>query len=119
MKAKINLKPNSNGRPGYYGFIEDEATYEGVKEGRLSWEKTKRVTHYLLPQNVFVRLLELDKASEKMCGHWVYEPDDNGVVKPRCSCCKVEAKNELNLTNFCPECGADLREVSIDTEGET
>lgn len=107
MKARqsIKLKHNSD-RPGLHGLIEDEATYEGVKEGRLNWEKTKRITHYVIPQSVFIRLLELDKASEKMCGHW--EPVDIEPELYRCPCCSELKSFQFN---FCPDCGVDLREV--------
>ena len=110
MKARqsIKLKHNSD-RPGLHGLIEDEATYEGVKEGRLNWEKTKRITHYVIPQSVFMRLLELDKASEKMCGHWEEFKIRNEMYgcMYKCSCC---GEMRTSKTNFCPDCGADLRE---------
>lgn len=118
MKARINLAPNNNGRPGYYGIISDAEGYEGVKEGRLGWEETKRVTHILVPRDIFKRLVALDRSTEtKLCGRWEPFELDQGLGA-RCSCCQVEAKvdNEDNyiLSNFCPECGADLREVNID-----
>ena len=121
MKAKIKLAPNNEGRPGYYGLINDEETYKGVKEGRLAWEETKRVTHILVPRDVFARLVALDRNIEdKPCGRW--EPFDTGDgLGARCSCCQTEAKvsntDNYILSNFCPECGADLREVNINGNG--
>jgi hypothetical protein len=120
MKARIKLAPNV-GRPGYYGLIPDEEEYEGVKEGRLAWEETKRVTHILVPRDIFARLVALDRSIEdKPCGRW--EPFKNDqVVGARCSHCKAEAKvdkeDKYILSSFCPECGADLREVNINGNG--
>lgn len=109
MKARIRLDqfPESTKGKRYYGLMEDEVQYERVKNADLDYEKSKRVTHYLVPASVFDRLLNLDRASEKMCGHWVIDRD---MGRALCSCCNVEAYNYPVLTNFCPECGADLRE---------
>lgn len=106
MKARIRLDqfPESTKGKRYYGLMEDEAQYERVKNSELSYEKSKRVTHYLVPASVFDRLLNLDRASEKMCGHWeeIGEP-----VLYSCSCC---GQIKAFKFNFCPDCGADLRE---------
>lgn len=111
MKARIRLDqfPKSDKGHRYYGLMEDEAQYERVKNHNILYERSKRVTHYLVPASVFDRLLKLDRASEKMCGHW--ETIDcadvpHGLYK--CSCCGTEWGL---ATKFCPDCGADLREV--------
>lgn len=123
MKARINLAKFPEGRPGYYAMIENEAQYERVLNADLSYEKSKRVTHYLVPASVFERLLALDRCSEKLVGQWgvasCVEPEiENTVV---CTCCHAEAyKNngEYIYSPFCPNCGADLREdFDKETEG--
>lgn len=110
MKARIKLDqfPEKSKGQCYYGLINNEAEYERVKNADLDYEKSKRVTHYLVPASVFERLLALDRSSEKMCGKWeeVLVADvPHGLY--RCSCCKTEWGL---ATNFCPDCGADLRE---------
>ena len=108
MKARINLEKFPEGRPGYYALMEDEAQYERVKNFTFEYEKSKRVTHYLVPASVFERLLNLDRASEKMCGRWIFVDDGNGGKVAHCECCGVAQARD---SNFCPDCGADLREV--------
>lgn len=115
MKARINLSKFPQGRPGYYAMMENEAQYEHVRDGVAAYEKSKRVTHYLVPASVFERLLNLDRASEKMCGHWEEEydsADDEYPTAIRCSCCKeYQMGGGIYRPNFCPECGADMRKV--------
>lgn len=112
MKARIKLDqfPEKSKGQCYYGLMEDEAQYERVKNHDILYERSKRVTHYLVPASVFDRLLKLDRASEKMCGHW--EGLDGVRGEPdalfRCSCCNTLKAFKFN---FCPDCGADLREV--------
>lgn len=113
MKARINLAKFPEGRPGYYAMIENEAQYERVLNADLSYEKSKRVTHYLVPASVFERLLKLDRCREKLVGGWILVRDDDGQVKPHCGCCGAEAhkdENEYIYSPFCHQCGADLRE---------
>ena len=110
MKARIKLDqfPESSKGQRYYGLIEDTAQYERVKNYTFEYEKSKRVTHYLVPASVFERLLNLDRTSEKRCGRWEEVPVEGvpyGLY--RCSCCGTEWGI---ATNFCPDCGADLRE---------
>lgn len=116
MKARIKLDqfPEKNKGQCYYGLINNEAEYERVKNYDLLYERTKRVTHYLVPASVFDRLLKLDRASEKMCGYWEEEYDSKDDEYPsaiRCSCCKEYQLGGSYKPNFCPECGADMREV--------
>lgn len=110
MKARIKLEKFPEGTPGYYAMMKNEAEYERVKNYTFEYERSKRVTHYLVPASVFERLLNLDRASEKMCGHWeeIKIPNKMYGFLYKCSCC-----GELRggTTNFCPDCGADLREV--------
>ena len=119
MKARINLKENHRGH-GYYGVMDTEEQYEAVKEGRLKWEESKRVTHYLVPASVFPRLLKLDRVAMKLVGTWETYTDDLDISKVRCSCCQTDAeKNTAGyyiLSKFCPECGADLRGENYETE---
>ena len=120
MKARIKLDqfPEKNKGQCYYGLINNEAEYERVKNYDLLYERTKRVTHYLVPASVFDRLLKLDRASEKMCGYWKQvEDSDFDNLFMCCSCCGEEAprdgKDDYILCNFCPECGADMREPEV------
>jgi hypothetical protein len=122
MKARINLAKFPEGRPGYYAMIENEAQYERVLNAELSYEKSKRVTHYRVPASVLERLLALDKCSEKLCGQWgiaaTLEPGEETTVV--CTCCHTEAhkvNDEYIYSPFCPHCGADLRE-DFDIEKE-
>ena len=115
MKARINLAKFPEGRPGYYAMMEDEAQYERVLNSELGYEKSKRVTHYLVPASVFERLLALDRCREKLVGQWgvaaTLEPDEETTVV--CTCCHAEAhkiNDEYIYSPFCPNCGADLRE---------
>ena len=124
MKARINLAKFPEGRPGYYAMIENEAQYERVLNADLSYEKSKRVTHYLVPASVFERLLALDRGREKLVGTWDIAEDDDGDTFVRCSCCKHEPHKKTVIQNdyfydaFCPHCGADMRS-DIDIEEET
>lgn len=116
MKARIKLDqfPESTKGQRYYGLINNEAEYERVKNSDLDYEKSKRVTHYLVPASVFERLLDLDRTSEKRCGHWEEEYDHADDEYPSsicCSCCKVYQPGGSYKPRFCPECGADLGEV--------
>lgn len=116
MKARIKLDqfPEKSKGQCYYGLINNEAEYERVKNYTFEYERSKRVTHYLVPASVFERLLNLDRSSEKMCGHWERITDGDFPNVICCSCCGEHAPtNEYGETvcpNFCPECGADLRE---------
>ena len=56
MKARLIHDGKS-----FTGHIEDEATYEKVKSGELSWKHSENITHYKIPAEVFKRLLVLDK----------------------------------------------------------
>ena len=119
MKARINLAKFPEGRPGYYAMIENEAQYERVLNADLSYEKSKRVTHYLVPASVFERLLALDKCREKLVGDWEIVKDEDGNTKVRCSCCKAEAhkiNNAYIYDPFCPHCGGDLRADRFEIE---
>lgn len=123
MKARIDLAKFPEGRPGYYAMIENEAQYERVLNADLSYEKSKRVTHYLVPASVFERLLALDKCREKLVGKWVTEVGEKVDGKPirsgrhpwgtvYCSACDGEAhkiNDEYIYDSFCPHCGADMR----------
>lgn len=61
---------NTNGRFGQHatGYIQDEATYESVKNGELDWSDLNKakITHYTIPASVFERLLELDRNNKKL-----------------------------------------------------
>ena len=109
MKARIKLDrfPEKSKGQCYYGLINNESEYECVKNYTFEYEKSKRVTHYLVPASVFERLLGLDRTSEKRCGRWelVVGGEYDGLYS--CSCCGTLKAFEFN---FCPECGADLRE---------
>jgi hypothetical protein len=50
---------------------------------------------------------KVDKAIEQRKGHWVTKPNVFGVAY--CSECDFELR--IDNTNFCPNCGADMREV--------
>ena len=51
---------------------------------------------------------------EPKTGHWI---KDNPFVKPYCSECKTSCIGlhgfDYTLTNFCPNCGADMREGEV------
>lgn len=64
-------------------------------------------------------LYELDKlpsVSQANTGHWIEEDMFDGDVAYRCSKCNelfciIEGTPQDNEYNFCPNCGADMREV--------
>lgn len=64
MKARLIQNRNKT----FHAYIDNEATYEGVKSGRLTWDEHKKskITHYLIPASVFERLLALDKKNDSM-----------------------------------------------------
>ena len=59
MKARLIQRKDRS----FHAYIDNEATYEGVKSGKLKWDEhhKSKITHYLIPASVFERLLELDK----------------------------------------------------------
>ena len=63
MKA-ITAKHNGK---GFTGHIEDEDTYNKVKDGELTWKPhiKKQITHYRIPAAVFERLMQLDREREE------------------------------------------------------
>lgn len=62
--SKNKVKAMHNGY-GFTGQIYDEETYERVKDGELDWKPTvkAKMTHMVVPAEVFYRLMELDKAA--------------------------------------------------------
>lgn len=52
-----------NDRGGYRGHMEDEATYNRVRNGEVDWKPhiKAKIEHYTVPANVFERLLALDR----------------------------------------------------------
>lgn len=64
MKAKLKTTFE---RYGVIGRIEDAEMYRKVKNGISHWEATAypRITHIQIPKEVFERLLELDRSSQK------------------------------------------------------
>lgn len=59
MKARLI----SNKERGFHGLINDEATYEAVKHGRINWKQKDKITHYIIPASVFERLVKLDRSA--------------------------------------------------------
>lgn len=59
----------------------------------------------------------LVETEERKQGEWIRNPSVNGFIDDfRCSCCNsnppvmsVNISWGWNLTNFCPNCGADMR----------
>ena len=61
-------------------------------------------------------------------GRWIHSEefdykDKNGVthIHGMCSCCKLiyDFIDKTSRFKFCPDCGADMREVSEDAESKT
>ena len=46
---------------------------------------------------------------ERKKGKWISELKDDGDSRLRCSICNYPVSYFWGRTNFCPECGADLR----------
>ena len=61
--SKNKVKALHNGE-GFTGKILDEETYELVKAGEADWKPNvkAKMTHMIVPVEVFYRLMELDKA---------------------------------------------------------
>ena len=48
-------------------------------------------------------------------GEWIWELADNGWANHICSCCGYTKNTDIHVVlnwNFCPNCGADMREVN-------
>ena len=59
--------------------------------------------------------------TERKKGKWISELKDDGDSLLRCSICNYPVSYFWGRTNFCPECGADLREKNngkIKTEND-
>lgn len=85
--------------------IEQEPILE--KDGTLivTTEHCEKVGRVLVQYGTNGTLFYQDQ--EPRIGHWVTKPHVFGVAY--CSECDFELK--INNTNFCPNCGADMREV--------
>ena len=74
-------------------------------------------------KDVFARIRELPSAQpERKRGRWIYGEDNPGTGRDGWFCSECEhfemwdysadmKSAELNLPNYCPNCGADMREV--------
>lgn len=71
--SKNKVKARHNGY-GFTGQIYDEETYERVRDGEADWKPAvkAKITHMLIPAEVFYRLMELDRAAGG-------RPDDTDV----------------------------------------
>lgn len=63
MKA-LRVRLESKDR-GFRALIEDKATYEGVKNGTLTWKHQEKITHFIVPADVFARLVAIDRELDK------------------------------------------------------
>lgn len=85
----------------FKGHIPDEATYEGVKSGRLTFKRPLcDIKEFLVHSPTFLRLMELDKKNTEM----KVEPIDHGRVQ--CPVCKNHQL--VRYQNYCGECGQHL-----------
>ena len=65
--------------------------------------------------------IEALRESERKKGKWISELKEDGDSLLRCSICNYPVSYFWGRTNFCPECGADLREKNngkIKTEND-
>ena len=64
--SKDKVKVLHNGI-GWTGNIETEELYEQVKAGKADWkpEIKRRMTHVIIPKEVFFRLMELERSVEE------------------------------------------------------
>ena len=53
--------------------------------------------------------IETLRESERKKGKWISELKEDGDSLLRCSICNYPVSYFWDRTNFCPECGADLR----------
>ena len=53
--------------------------------------------------------IEALRESERKKGKWISELKEDGDSLLRCSICNYPVSYFWGRTNFCPECGADLR----------
>ena len=56
-----------------------------------------------------VAAIEALQEQERKKGKWISELKDDGDSLLRCSICNYPVSYFWGRTNFCPECGADLR----------
>lgn len=111
MKAKLKTTFE---RYGVIGRIEDAEMYKKVKNGISHWEATAypRITHIQIPKEVFERLLELDRSSQKQSeGEWKKVEEDlgGGVKTYRFACTNCGFLKNTLTGNFCPKCGAKMK----------
>ena len=77
MKARLI---NMNG--DFIGSIPDEATYEGVKSGRLEFKRPlEEIPRFLVSGQVFLRLMAMDKETP-----WISVKDKLPERGQRCIC---------------------------------
>lgn len=70
-------------------------------------------------KDVFARIRELPSAQpERKKGKWLHKWSGDGSVwlEQNCSECGVTFEEEPNNYNFCPHCGADMREDDHETD---
>lgn len=71
---------------------------------------TEMVRAILDGRKTVMRLLSLPDVRPVVRGRWKRVDPRSTVVTFRCSECNYYA--HMNATNFCPNCGADMREVN-------
>lgn len=76
--------------------------------GNLHWHGVYTGNHLIKHKGVLMTKKE-SVIEQRIKGHWVPELKDDGDSLLRCSICNYPVSYFWSSTNFCPECGADLR----------
>ena len=90
-----------------YGIIEDfNYFYRDQVLEKLEPDEYK----IKLPVKCILNLIDSEPTIEPKRGHWIKLPSAGGGYSLSCSECS-EIHYGYNSTNFCPNCGVDMREV--------
>lgn len=92
-----------------------EEVLDEIKENynrHWDWELDKQFVDNEEMENLLDEILKIHKAEQRSKGHWIEHPHEWGdnwqYSRYECSNCHTWAYFD---SDFCPDCGADMREV--------
>lgn len=103
--------------------MDDLISRQAAIDALMAWEedsvwddeclKHRGEPYWVAPSDVIERLPSAQSESKK--GKWIEAYDPFNRISGRCSVCGWEAhlyEDDVVGMNYCPNCGADMREVS-------